>query len=176
MAQFTVDTQRFDPYKNFEFRVKWDGRYVAGVSRVSGLSRGTDVVNHREGVDPLTMHKSPGLTEYRPVTVERAVSHDTEFEAWANQVWNCDAAPGTAAASKEFRKDVTLEIYAASGQLLLAYTIYRCWVSDYVAIPYLDAENTNVVMIEQLTLENEGWARDTSVSEPSKTSSTVPTA
>ncbi|MEO8839504.1 MAG: phage tail protein [Herbaspirillum sp.] len=172
MAQFTVDAQRFDPYKNFEFRVKWDGRYVAGVSRVSGLNRSTDVTYHSEGGDPLATHKSPGVTQSRSITLERAISHDTEFEAWANQVWDFGAERGTKVSSKDFRKDVTLEIYTAAGQLVLAYTIHRCWVSEYQAIPYLDAADTNVVMIEQLTLENEGWARDIQASEPG---STVPT-
>ena len=174
MSQSTADTQRFDPYNKFEFRVKWDGRYVAGISRVSGLSRSTDVVNHREGGDPLATHKSPGMTEYEAITIERAVSHDTEFEAWANKVWNFDTKLGAEVSSKDFRKDVTLEIYTAAGQLVLAYKIYRCWVSEYQAIPYLDAENANEGMIERLTLVNEGWARDIQVSEPGKSSATVP--
>lgn len=173
MAQFTVNAQRFDPYKSFKFRVKWDGRYVAGVSRVSGLRRITEVVNHREGGGPSTMRKSPGLTEYEAITIERGVTHDTEFEAWANKVWSLGAGLGTEVSLKDFRKDLILEIYNEAGQIVLAYKIYRCWVSEYQAIPDLDA-NENMVMIERLRLENEGWERDIEASEPSEPSFTTP--
>jgi phage tail-like protein len=165
MAQFAVNTQRVDPYKNFKFRIKWDGRYVAGVSKVSGLRRTTEVVRHREGGDPSTSHKSPGRTEYEPLTLERGVTHDQEFEAWANQVWSLGAAAGAESALKNFRKDVLLELYNEAGQLVLAYKVYRCWVSSYQILPNLDANGTEVA-IEQITLENEGWERDTSVKEP----------
>src|SRR5437879_13540100 len=84
MAQFTVNTTRFDPYKNFKFRVRWDGRYVAGVSKVGALKRSTEVVEHREGGDPSTGRKSPGRTKFEAITLERGVTHDTEFEKWAN--------------------------------------------------------------------------------------------
>lgn len=173
MAQFTVNTQRFDPYKNFKFRVKWDGRYVAGVSKVSGLRRVTEVVNHREGGDPSSTRKAPGLTQYEAITIERGVTHDTAFEAWANKVWHSGAGLGSEVSLKDFRKDLILEIYNEAGQLVLAYTIYRCWVSEYQAIPDLDA-NANAVMIERLKLENEGWERDIEVTEPSEPSFTVP--
>ena len=173
MAQFTVNAQRFDPYKSFKFRVKWDGRYVAGVSRVTGLRRITEVVNHREGSGPSTTRKSPGLTEYGPIIIERGVTHDTEFEVWANKVWNFGAGLGSEVSLKDFRKDLVLEIYNEAGQIVLAYKIYRCWVSEYQAIPDLDA-NENMVMIERLKLENEGWERDTGVSEPSEPSFTTP--
>ena len=88
MTQFAVNPQRFDPYKNFKFRVKWDGKYVAGVSRISALKRTTEVVEHREGGDPSSLRKSPGLTTYAPIVLERGVTHDKEFESWANKVWN----------------------------------------------------------------------------------------
>ena len=88
MAQFSVNPQRFDPYKNFKFRVKWDGHYVAGVSKVRSLKRTTEVVKHRDGGDPSSSRKSPGRTEYEPITLERGVTHDVEFEQWANKVWN----------------------------------------------------------------------------------------
>ncbi len=86
MAQFSVNPQRFDPYKNFKFRVKWDGRYVAGVSKVSALKRTTEVVEHREGGDPSTGRKSPGRNKFEAITLERGVTHDLEFERWANRV------------------------------------------------------------------------------------------
>ena len=91
MPQFTVNTNRFDPYKNFKFRIKWDGRYVAGVSKVSGLKKTTEVISHREGGDPSSSRKSPGRTEFEAITIERGVTHDTEFEKWANKVWNFGA-------------------------------------------------------------------------------------
>ena len=131
MAQFSVNAQRFDPYKNFKFRVKWDGRYVAGVSKVTGLKQTTEVVKHREGGDPSSSRKSPGRTEYDAITLDRGVTHDTEFEKWANKVWNFGAGLGIEVSLKDFRKDIIIEVYNEAGQLALAYKVYRCWVSEY---------------------------------------------
>ena len=165
MAQFSVNTQRFDPYKNFKFRVRWDGKFVAGISKVGALKRSTEVVEHREGGDPSTSHKSPGPTRYEPITLERGVTHDTAFEDWANLVWKLGAGLGAEVALKEFRKDIIIEFYNEAGQLVLAYKVYRCWVSEYQALPDLDAD-ANAVAIQHIKLENEGWERDTSVPEP----------
>ena len=173
MAEFSVNTQRFDPYKNFKFRVKWDGRYVAGISKVGALKRTSEVVEHREGGDASTSRKSPGRTKYDAITLERGVTHDTEFEKWANKVWLQGAGLGSEVSLKDFRKDLILELYNEAGQLVIAYKIYRCWVSDYQALPDLDA-NANAVAIQTIKLENEGWERDLDVSEPSEPSFTEP--
>lgn len=165
MAQFSVNPTRFDPYKNFKFRVKWDGRYVAGVSKVSALIRKTEVVLHREGGDPSSSRKSPGRTEYDPITLERGVTHDPEFERWANKVWNFGSGLGAEVSLKDFRKDILLELYNEAGQLVIRYKIYRCWVSEYEALPDLDANGT-AVAIQKITLVNEGWERDYEVPEP----------
>src|SRR5258708_28182811 len=166
MAQFTVNTQRFDPYKNFKFRVKWDGDYVAGVSKVSALKRTTEVVKHREGGDPSSSRKSPGRTEYEAITLERGVTHDKAFEQWANKVCNFGAGLGSEVSLKDFRKDIIIEMYNEAGQLAIAYKVFRCWVSEFQSMPDLDA-NANAVAIQHLKLENEGWVRDTEVVEPS---------
>jgi phage tail-like protein len=167
MAQFNVNTTRFDPYKNFKFRVKWDGQYVAGLSKCSALKRTTEVVEHREGGDPSTSRKSPGRSKYEPITLERGVTHDVRFEQWANKVWNFGSALGKEVSLKDFRKDLILEVYNEAGQVALAYKIYRCWVSEYQALPDLDA-NANAVAIQHLKIENEGWERDVEVVEPSE--------
>jgi phage tail-like protein len=169
MAEFTVNAQRFDPYKNFKFRLKWDGQYVAGVSKCSALKRTTEVVKHREGGDPSTSRKSPGRSEFDALTLERGVTHDLAFEAWAAKVWQIKAGLGKEVSLKNFRKDIILEIYNEAGQKVIAYKIFRCWVSEYSAIPDLDA-NANAVAIQHIKLENEGWERDTSVNEPSEIS------
>ncbi len=179
MAQFSVNTSRFDPYKNFKFRVKWDGQYVAGVSKVGALKRTTEVIEHREGGDPSTVRKSPGRTKYEPITLERGVTHDPAFVQWANKVW--DFANAQAAADQrdkemslaDFRKDVILDIFNEAGQKALSYTIYRCWVSEFQAVPELDA-NANAVAIQTLKLENEGWEVDDAVTEPTEPSFTDP--
>ena len=175
MAQFTVNPQRFDPYKNFKFRVKWDGRYVAGVSKVGMLKRTTEVVTHREGGDPSSSRKSPGRTEFDAITLERGVTHDTEFEKWANKVWNFGSGLGSEVSLKDFRKDVILEVYNEAGQVVMAYNIFRCWVSEFQAVPEFDA-NANAVAIQSIKLENEGWERDEAVTEPSEPSFTEPAA
>ncbi len=167
MAQFSVNAQRFDPYKNFKFRVKWDGRYVAGVSKVGSLKRSTEMVEHREGGDPSSSRKSPGRTKFEAITLERGVTHDTEFERWANKVWNFGSGLGLEVSLKDFRKDIIIEVYNEAGQKALAYKVYRCWVSEFQALPDLDA-NANAIAIQNIKLENEGWERDYEVSEPSE--------
>jgi phage tail-like protein len=167
MAQFAVNAQRFDPYKNFKFRVKWDGKYVAGISKVSGLKRTTEVVEHREGGDPSAIRKSPGRNKFEPITLDRGVTHDLEFENWANKVWNFGSGLGAEVSLKDFRKDIIIEIYNEAGQLALAYKVFRCWVSEYQAAADLDA-NANVVLIQHLKLENEGWERDAETPEPTE--------
>lgn len=167
MAQFTVNAQRFDPYKNFKFRVKWDGRYVAGISKVGALSRSTTVVEHREGGDPSTSRKSPGQTKYEAITMERGVTHDKEFEMWANKVWNYGSGLGTEVSLKDFRKDIIIEVYNEAGQTAIAYKVFRCWVSEFKALPDLDAKS-NEIAIQSIKLENEGWERDYEVQEPTE--------
>lgn len=167
--EFTVNTERYDPYKNFKFRVMWDGKYVAGVSKVGGLTRKTEAVTHREGGDPSSSRSSPGQTSYEPITLERGVTHDEEFEKWASKVWSYGNAPGQEVSLKDFRKDILIELYNEAGQKVLAYKVYRCWVSEYTALPELDA-SANAVAIQSLKLENEGWERDTEVTEPEEPS------
>jgi len=173
MAQFSVNAQRFDPYKNFKFRVKWDGRYVAGVSKVGALKRSSELVEHREGGDPSTSRKSPGRTKFEAISLERGVTHDTEFEKWANKVWNFGSGLGAEVSLKDFRKDLIIEVYNEAGQLALAYKVFRCWVSEFQALPDLDA-NANAVAIQSIKLENEGWERDYDVTEPAEPTFTEP--
>ena len=167
MAEFSVNTQRFDPYKNFKFRVRWDGRFVAGISKVGALKRTTEVVEHRVGGDPSTGRKSPGRSKFEPITLERGVTHDPEFENWANSVWAFGAGLGAESSLRNFRKDIIIEMYNEAGQLAIAYRVYRCWVSEYQALPELDS-NANAVAIQTLKLENEGWERDLDVQEPAE--------
>jgi phage tail-like protein len=165
MAQFSVNAGRVDPYKNFKFRVKWDGQYVAGVSKVGALKRTTEVVEHRAGGDPSTAHKSPGRQKYDAITLERGLTQDLAFHIWAGLAWNFGSGLGSEVSLANFRKDIYLEFYNEAGQLVMAYKIYRCWVSEYQALPDLDA-NANAIAIERIKLENEGFERDTSVTEP----------
>jgi len=167
MAPFSVNAQRFDPYKNFKFRVFWVGNTtpVAGISKVGSLKRTTEVVKHREGGDPSSSRKSPGRTEYEAITLERGVTHDKEFEQWANKVWNFGSGLGAEVSLKDFRKDIIIELYNETGQPVLRYKVYRCWVSEFQALPDLDA-NANAVAIQHIKLENEGWERDNELAEP----------
>jgi phage tail-like protein len=163
MTERSANPQRPDPYKNFKFRVKFDGKYVAGISKVSGLKRTTEVIEHREGGDTSSSRKSPGRTTHAPIVLERGVTHDTDFEQWANKVANFD--PDSGAPSSDFRKDIVLEIYNEAGKLVIAYKIYRCWVSEFQALPDLDT-NSSSPLIQHIKLENEGWERDFEVMVP----------
>ncbi len=165
MPQFSVNTHRVDPYKKFKFRVKWDNKVVAGVSKMSPLKRTTDVILHRDGGDTNVERKSPGKTHYDSIILERGVTHDQEFEDWANMVFNKNSG---SMSLKNFRKDIIIELLNEAGVPCVAYKVFRCWVSEYVALPELDA-GINAVAIQSITIENEGWERDTAVVEPKET-------
>jgi len=164
-AQFTVNSYRLDPYKQFKFRVKWDGRDVAGITKVSGLHRETEVIFNRPGSDPSLMRKSPGRTSYQPIILERGRTHDPEFENWANLVYSYGAAQGAETSLRNFRKDIRIELYNEAGQLVMAWRIYRCWPSKYSPVNDFNANSTQVA-IESMVLEHEGWERDLSIREP----------
>jgi len=165
VARFVVNTHRFDPYRNFKFKIKWDNQYVAGLHKCSALHRTTEMTEWREAGDPSTSRKLPGKTTYQAITLEAGVTHDTAFEEWANLVNNFQA--DGAMSLRNFRKDMTIDVFNLSGQRVLAYNVYRCWVSEYQALPELDAAG-NAVMIQTIKLENEGWECDTSVTEPTE--------
>ncbi|WP_430419845.1 phage tail protein [Phenylobacterium sp.] len=158
-----------DPYRSFRFRLMWDGRCVAGVSQVSGLARRSQVVTLRTGGDPTPLRRAPGQSEYEAITLERGVTHDAAFATWADKVWDYrnagidDQAGGAAGAAdvslKDFRKDVVLELYNEAGEKVMAYNVYRCWPSEFVALPELEGGG-GAVAIQSLTLQNEGWERD----------------
>lgn len=163
MAKFTVNPQRYDPYRNFKFKIKIDNVYVAGLNKCSALKKTTEMLEWREGGDPSSSHKLPGKSSYDAVTLEAGVTHDITFEDWANLVNNFQ---GDAAMSlKNFRKNIIIDVFNEAGQKAISYKVYRCWVSEYQALPELDA-SANAVMIQTIKLENEGWERDTSVTEP----------
>ena len=165
MPEFSVNTHEFDPYRGFKFRLKWDNDYVAGLSKCSALKKTTEMVEWRQGGDPSHSRKLPGKTTFESITLEQGVTHDSRFEEWANAVNNF--AGDALMTLKNFRKDVTLEVYNLQGAAVMAYNIYRCWVSEYTALPELDAHG-NAVMIRTIKLENEGWERDPAVGEPTE--------
>jgi phage tail-like protein len=172
MAEFTVNPQRFDPYKNFKFLVLWDGRVVAGVSKVSALKRTTEVVKHRSGGDPSTPRLAPGRTEFDAITLERGVTHDVEFDRWANKVWTVGQQLGSEQ-SRDFRKDIVIQLLNEAGQVALVYKVFRVWPSEYQIVSELDG-NANAVAIQSLKLENEGWELDYAVPEPVEPIFTIP--
>lgn len=163
MAMFTVNGQRFDPYHGFRFRVIWDGQQVAGINKVGALSRSTEVVTHRSGGDPNGLRITPGLTKYEPIVLERGLSHDKAFEDWANLAFNAQSQQSISLA--HYRKDIVIELLNEQGVVALRYNVYRCWISDYQALPELDAGSCGVA-IERIVLQHEGWERDASVPEP----------
>lgn len=166
MAQFTVNTERIDPYKNFKFRVVWDGQPVAGVSKVSGLKRTTELVSHRHGGDLSTKRHSPGVSSFEAITIERGITHDTAFEEWATQTYSTSG--DSAVSLKNFRKDIRIDLYNLQGVKVRSWQVFRCWVSEYTAVPELDA-NANAIAFESIVIQNEGFVRDEAVTEPAET-------
>jgi len=171
--EFVVNTHRFDPYQRFKFRVKWEGKYIPGIIHISGLNRKTEVVLYRSGGEANSIRRIPGKTVYEPITIKRGRTHDTEFERWANKVYNYGSGAGSEVSLKDFRKNIIIELCNEAGQTVMAFKIYRCWPSRYSALGKLDSLN-NSIAVESLVLEHEGWERDYSVNEPSEPSFTEP--
>jgi len=166
MVMFPVNTHRHDPYKNFKFRVKLEGRYIPGVSQISALTRTTEVVTHRDGSDPSNFRFSPGTTQYASIVMERGITHDTTFEDWANAVFTLGSDADMSL--KNFKKDIVIELLNLQGTVVMAYRVYRCWVTKYQALPELDA-NGQCVAVETIVIQHEGWERDRQVVEPQET-------
>ncbi len=145
--------------KNINFCVRWDGKIIPGITKISGLQRKTEIVENRSGGDPSMMRRSPGKTEYKPIVMKRSLSSDKEFENWANKVWNLGSGAGLEVSLKDFRKDIIIELLDDTGKILMAFNVYRCWPSEYVALSDLDGGDRSFPM-EILVLENEGWERN----------------
>jgi phage tail-like protein len=163
---FPGNTDRLDPYKNFKFRVKFGTEVVAAVSKVSALKRSTEPVTHREGGDPSTSRLSPSTWKFEPITLERGLTHDPAFEAWANQAWTGTTDAATVSL-KDFRRDIRIELLNLQGEPVIAYDVHRCWVSEYQAMPELDS-NANAIAIEMMVVQNEGWIRDDKLTIPTE--------
>lgn len=167
MAQFTKNN-RVNPYKNFKFLLFFEGRQdpVAGISKVSPLKRMTEVVSHRDGGDLSTPRHSPGASKFEPITFERGVTHDPDFEEWANLVYSTDGDAAVSLAG--YKRNLLLKVNNLQGVPVKAYRLFRCWVSEYTSLPELDA-NANATMIESIVVQNEGHERDPDVVEPTET-------
>jgi len=166
MAMFSVNPHRMDPYKNFKFRVKWDARYINGISKISPLTRSTEPVRHRNGGDQSNPRLSPGTTNFSPIIMERGLSHDASFEEWANMVF--DANGDSKVSLKSYKKTVVIELLNLAGEIVMAFNIYNCWISEYQPLPELDA-NGKCIAIEKIVLQHDGWERDIAITEPSET-------
>jgi phage tail-like protein len=162
MPQFEVNAHRVDPYKNFKFTVVADGIIVAGVSKVSALKRTTEVVSHRHGGDLSTPRHQPGASKFEPITLERGITFAKEFQDWANLVYSPEGDGGVSL--RNFRKDIIINLHNLQGVVVRSYKVFRCWVSEFVALPELDA-NANAVAFEHIVLQNEGFERDAAVVE-----------
>ena len=163
---FTVNAERYDPYRTFKFQVLIDGKPVAGLSKMTALKKTTEAVSWRNGGDPSHERKLPGGTKYEAITLEQGLTHDPVFEEWANLVNNFQG--DKAMSLKKFRKNIVINVMNLQGQPVISYKVFRAWVSEYQALPDFDANSMNAVGIQTIKLEHEGWERDTSVAEPAE--------
>jgi len=163
---FSVNAERYDPYRTFKFQVLIDGKPVAGLRKMSALKKNTEAIPWRTGGDPSHERKLPGGTKYEPITLEQGLSHDPVFEEWANLVNNIQGDMGMSL--KNFRKNIVINVMNLQGTVVMSYKVYRAWVSEYQALPDFDAATMNVVGIQTIKLEHEGWEREDAVKEPSE--------
>jgi phage tail-like protein len=164
--KFDVNTHRFEPYKNFKFRVMWDGNYVCGVSKVSALKQTVDTINFREGGDPNTQHVGPTLTKFDPITLERGITENPAFEKWARTVFDHENKNQPTLVG--FRKDISIELLNEQGTIVRRYNVSNCWVSEHEMLPELDA-SSGAYAIERLVIQHEGISRDEGVVEEAET-------
>lgn len=165
--QFTVNAHRYDPYRTFKFQVLIDGRPVAGLRKMTALKRKTEAVKWRAAGDPSIERVMPGGTTYEPVTFEQGLTHDPVFENWANLV---NSLEGDAATSLvRYRKDLVVNVLNLQGVVAISYKLARAWVSEYQALPDLDAGTMNAVGIQSIVVQHEGWSRDRATPEPRET-------
>jgi phage tail-like protein len=131
------------------------------------MKRTSDVIEYKEGGNAIIL-KGIGRTKYEPITLERGVTHDPDFESWANaaQVLDKGSPKSTLA---DLRKTVRIVLQNEMGQPVQQYIVHRCWVSEFQALPDLDAGG-NAIALQHIKLENEGWERDLSVGEPDEKS------
>lgn len=161
----SADSVAMEPAEPLLCRVRWDGREIPGVTKVSGLIRRTEVLTPRSGGDPSSLRKSPGSTSYEPIVLERFLGRDPEFERWADKVWKLGAGAGAEVLLRDFRKDIVIDLVDEIGQRVMSFRVYRCWPSDYVVMGEMDTANPSAP-IEALVLQHEGWERDHAVIPP----------
>ena len=143
---FTTNAHRYDPHKNFKFPVlKGDGITFLRVSKLGGLKRTTEVVSHRSGGENSFEYKSPGRSSYEALSMERGITHDTEFERWASMVHSYDGDPTMDLVN--YKQDLSLEVLNERGQIALRYFLFDCWVSEFTASPDLDAGAIAVAVV-----------------------------
>lgn len=162
MVEYPKNPQRLTPYPNFRFKIKFNNRYVAGVSKISGLTRTVNVEKHRAGGELDIEGLVPEQTQYGPIFFERGLSNDSDFEQWVTKVFDIETSQPQvhrASSLKDFRRDLVIEVYNEAEQLVLSYNVYNAWVSDYHGMADLDAENDDAFVLQTLTLQNEGWER-----------------
>jgi len=165
VAIFPVNTTRYDPYKSYRFLVYFGTSTtpVAAVSKITALKRSSDVIEYKEGGYNIIL-KGLGRTKYDPITLERGVTQDLDFITWADAAQKLDQGhPVTSLAN--LRREVRLQLLNEEGQPVHGYIVHRCWVSEFQALPDLDA-GANAIALEHIKLENEGWEVDPTIVEP----------
>jgi phage tail-like protein len=162
---FTVNVNRFDPYKSYRFLVFFGqtSSPVAAVSKVGSLKRSSDVIEYKSGGDAI-IRKGLGRTKYDPITLERGLTHDLDFATWANAAQILDKGSANQSLAN-LRKELRIDLLNEEGQAVYRFLVHRCWVSEYQALPDLDA-GANAIAIEHIKLENEGWEFDATLTEP----------
>ena len=147
-----------DPYKNFKFRVFMGTEEVAAVTKVSALKYTTEVITNRDGGMISAVVNSPGQTKSEPITLDRGLTANRTFEDWASQVFSPLGDGGTNLAS--MRRNLQIKLLNLQGNVVMQWNVYGCWVSEYTALPELDA-NANAFAFETIVLQNTGFERDT---------------
>ena len=156
-----IKTHRYDPYRTFRFQIEIDGTSVAGMRKMTALKKTTEAVAWRTGGDQTHERKLPGGTKFEPVTLEQGLTMDTTFEDWANKVNKLNDKMSLAT----FRKNIVIKVMNLQGEVAISYNLYDAWVSEYQALPDLDAGTTNAVGIQSIKIEHEGWERNTEIKD-----------
>jgi phage tail-like protein len=139
-----ASSARVDPYRTFNFRVEISGTTTASFRECSGLSTDGDAVEYREGTDPNTLRKLPGLRKYANVTLKRGYTQNLELWTWYGNITN--GIPD--------RRTVSIILMNEAHADVLRWELDFAWINKLEGASFNAAASE--VAIESLEIVHEG--------------------
>jgi phage tail-like protein len=139
--------ERKDPYRSYNFLVEIDGITRAGFRECSGLDSTQDPIDYREGTDPLTTRKLPGLVKYSNISLKSGMTDDAELWEWRKKTME----------GKIERKNASIVLLDDTGAEKVRWNFINGWPTKWTG-PTFNATG-NEVAIETLEIVHEGVSK-----------------